>query len=388
MQPRQIMLVDDEPRLLSALKRRLSSTFEIVTFERGQAALDFLAGPHNVAIVVADMQMPGMNGVELLTQVYQLDPDIRRLMLTGNSDQETASAAINEAKVLRFIRKPCDALVLKDILLEALEEFEFKKADLAQITSSVAPAVTVNQVHRTFLSVMSDELRTPLSQIITISGILEKNGRSTDPKTLENYLSQIHTSGKSVLSHVDRVLRYTRLQSAEADKDGQEVFDIVAILLDAISESDIAAREKLATITFESRLETACIQGFPREVANAVSEVLINAVQYTDVGGHIGVVLKFNQDKIAVRVSNSSAQTKPTGRLKSEKIFKHSDAGLDGASSGLGLGLSLVTLIARRNDFIFDARESAEGSGVVTFVFDRAVTEVTEATVERLRLAS
>lgn len=371
MSPRQIILVDDEPRLLNALRRRLSSTFDIVTFERGQDALAYLSGTHNVAVIVADMQMPEMNGVELLTQVYQRDPDIRRIMLTGNSDQETASAAINDARVLRFIRKPCDALVLKGILREALEEFEFKKSDLTLLTSNAPPKATVSQAQQTFLSVMSDELRTPLSQIISISDLLVKNGQATDAKTLTAFLTHIHESGKSVLKHVDRVLRYTRLQYADVKAGERENLDIVDTVQNIIAASEKDAKERLASISFETRRRTAFIQGSPKELSIAINEVLTNAVQYTEVGGHIGVLLRSNNEKIALRISNANSQPNTSERFKSKNVFKHGSSGLDGSNSGLGLGLSLVKLIARRNNFLFDIRDNAHGATVVTFIFDR-----------------
>jgi signal transduction histidine kinase len=387
MPHKQIMLVDDEPRLLAALKRRLSSTFDIVTFERGQDALDYLSGPHNVAVIVADMQMPEMNGIELLTQVYAHDPDIRRIMLTGNSDQETATAAINDARVLRFIRKPCDALVLKDILLQALEEYEFNKANLSELVTAPVSDAALGQAHLTFLSVMSDELRTPLSQIITISGILSQNSTQTDPKTLENFLMQIHQSGESVLKHIDRVLRYTRLQTSNTDRDRvrTESFNIIAMIQDLVTTNEKSAKERLASISFEAPQETMMIQGFPREIASAFQEVIENAIKYTDVGGHVGIIFRFNDEKVVVRISNSSALEKHGRRLQSNQIFKHDNGGLDGSNSGIGLGLSLVRLIARRNEFLFDVQQGADGGGVVTFVFHRIKFN---ETTESLRLAS
>ena len=122
----RVLLVDDEPRLLSSLRRRLSSAFTILTAEGGREALELLAREEDVKVIVADMQMPKMNGIELLKIVKREHPSIRRIMLTGNSDQETAIAAINEGEVMRFLRKPCDANELAVILRQAIDEFEFE----------------------------------------------------------------------------------------------------------------------------------------------------------------------------------------------------------------------------------------------------------------------
>ena len=67
--------------------------------------------------VLADMRMPGMNGIQFLKEVSKQVPDTVRLMLTGNADQHTAMDAVNEGHVFRFLSKPCTCP-----LMEALSE--------------------------------------------------------------------------------------------------------------------------------------------------------------------------------------------------------------------------------------------------------------------------
>lgn len=381
MQPKQIMLVDDEPRLLAALRRRLSSSFDIVTFERGQAALDYLAKPHNVAVIVADMQMPEMNGVELLKAVHKCDPNIRRLMLTGNADQETAIAAINESKVYRFIRKPCDAMALKEILIEALAEHDFNNIDLTQIKSEDRQTTGLEHTQKTFLSIMSDELRTPLSQIITISKILSKKRKETDEETLDKFLNQISESGEMALEHIDRILSYTHLQSADLQEANKTEIDIVGLLREEISNVQDDAKRKLVKITMESLRKSAAIQAAPQEVKTAVKEILRNAVKYSEIGGYVGVLVRSEQDNIAVRISNSGATNGFLERRSENSAFKHAQTGFDGESSGVGLGLSLVNLVASRNDVVFNLQEKENGGAVATFVFKRRQSSASEQTL-------
>ena len=60
------------------------------------------------AVVISDMRMPGMDGIELLKRVKKASPDTVRIMLTGNADVETAIEAINEGSIFRFLIKPCN----------------------------------------------------------------------------------------------------------------------------------------------------------------------------------------------------------------------------------------------------------------------------------------
>jgi diguanylate cyclase (GGDEF)-like protein len=72
------------------------------------------------AVVVSDMRMPGMNGLELLSRLKASQPDTIRIMLTGNADQKTAVDAVNQGEVFRFLTKPCHSRGLASTLDEGL----------------------------------------------------------------------------------------------------------------------------------------------------------------------------------------------------------------------------------------------------------------------------
>lgn len=103
----RILCVDDDPNILQAYQRTLRKQFRLETMQGGEAALAAIAEHGPYAVVVADMRMPGMNGVELLARIKVQAPDTVRMMLTGNSDQQTALQAVNEGEIFRFLTKPC-----------------------------------------------------------------------------------------------------------------------------------------------------------------------------------------------------------------------------------------------------------------------------------------
>ena len=108
----RILLVDDEPNILSAYRRSLRQHYHISTAESGDDALLLIEKEDTFAVVVSDMQMPGMNGVELLKRVKKASPESVRMMLTGNADQETAIQAVNQGHIFRFLNKPCEPGIL------------------------------------------------------------------------------------------------------------------------------------------------------------------------------------------------------------------------------------------------------------------------------------
>ena len=124
-----VLFVDDEPNILSALRRLVRrEAYEALTANGGQEALELLES-QQVAVIVSDQRMPGMMGADFLARSRELAPDAVRMMLTGYSDIETATRAINEGEIYRFISKPWDDEDLKLILRDALNRFELENTN-------------------------------------------------------------------------------------------------------------------------------------------------------------------------------------------------------------------------------------------------------------------
>ena len=122
----RVLLVDDEPAVVAALRRQLRGRLVVDTATSGPEALELIAmgasQGSGYAVVVSDMQMPGMNGAVLLRRVRERSPRTVRVLLTGQADVHAAVEAINQGWVFRFLWKPCqpDALLgcLQDAVLQ------------------------------------------------------------------------------------------------------------------------------------------------------------------------------------------------------------------------------------------------------------------------------
>lgn len=115
-----ILCVDDEPSILSALRRLFRTHgFHVLAAESGQAGLEILEH-ESVDLVISDMRMPQMDGVVFLEHVRQRKPDILRLLLTGYADIGSIMGAINRGEIYRYIAKPWDdndiVLTVKDAM--------------------------------------------------------------------------------------------------------------------------------------------------------------------------------------------------------------------------------------------------------------------------------
>ena len=126
---KKILCVDDDPNILQGYKRALRKDFDISIAEGGEPGLALIAQEGPFAVIVSDMRMPGMDGVQFLSRVKETAPNSVRVMLTGNSDQQTAMSAVNEGSIFRFLNKPCPPETLAQTLTAGLEQYRLLTAE-------------------------------------------------------------------------------------------------------------------------------------------------------------------------------------------------------------------------------------------------------------------
>ena len=125
----RILLVDDDPNVLNAFRRQLRKDFNLHFAEGGASAIEMVRQNQPFAVVISDMQMPDVNGLDLLCFIRDHSPETVRVMLTGNADQKTATDAVNEGQIFRFVNKPCSSEQLKLVLTAGLEQYRLAKAE-------------------------------------------------------------------------------------------------------------------------------------------------------------------------------------------------------------------------------------------------------------------
>jgi DNA-binding NtrC family response regulator len=121
---RRILFVDDDPNILTALKRQLRRKFEIETCDDSTRALDLIESQGPFAVVISDLRMKGIDGLEFLKLATNRNPDGVCIILTGFADLDVAVQAVNNGQIFRFLTKPCPPEVLQQALTEALSHFD------------------------------------------------------------------------------------------------------------------------------------------------------------------------------------------------------------------------------------------------------------------------
>jgi two-component system probable response regulator PhcQ len=119
-----VLLVDDEPAIVAALRRTLRGRgYRILGATSPAAALE-LVGAEPVDLVISDIDMPGMSGLDLVSRIRREHPGVVRMLLTGRGTLDAALRAINDGEVHRFLTKPWDDDELREIVSQALARLE------------------------------------------------------------------------------------------------------------------------------------------------------------------------------------------------------------------------------------------------------------------------
>jgi len=139
----RILLVDDDPNLLDGYRRSLSREFLLETALGAQPALKLAAENGPYAVVVSDMRMPGMDGIQFLNKIKAQSPETTRVMLTGNADMDTAVLAINEGSIFRFLNKPCTKEIMAKTLTAALVQYRLVTAEKQLLEQTLSGSIQV-----------------------------------------------------------------------------------------------------------------------------------------------------------------------------------------------------------------------------------------------------
>ena len=130
-EPTRILCVDDEQNVLRSLTRLfLDDPYEILTAPSGAEGLLILNQCGTVPVVISDYRMPGMNGVEFLSEVRKRWPETVRIVLSGYADTGAIVSAINEGQIYRFVAKPWNEDELRVTVANALERYDLGRKNL------------------------------------------------------------------------------------------------------------------------------------------------------------------------------------------------------------------------------------------------------------------
>lgn len=370
VQDLSVLVIDDDPSVREALTDYLCDQGFRCSCERcgeaGVVALD----RRPCDLVITDLRMPGMGGLEVVRHVKDKHPDTEVIVVTGYATIEDGVEAMRRG-AYDFVLKPLKIDQFDAVLARCAEWIRHKRshAELEEVNRRL---LELSRMKSKFLAVTDHELRTPVTALDGMIHLLLRRYRDVPDGLRERLEQLVHVSGRLVeLVRGIHDLAQCQTQQFPLVRDWVDPEDLarrVAV------DFDIAGFSR--NLRFALRRETAegCrLHADVHRLRQALTELVQNAVKATPDGGHVEVVLSTatveGQSRFLAVVSDDGVGIPADEQAHVFEAFygvgderHHHTSKLDFGGSGLGIGLSLALEIARAHGGGIDI-ESEPGRG-------------------------
>ena len=346
MAENRILVVDDEQphmRLLSTALQR--NGYAAVGVANGHEALATL-GNGGFEIIITDLKMPGMNGIDLLKSARALDPDLVGIVMTGHGSIHSAVEAM-QAGAQDYILKPFDLKTLLQVVSRAYamrEMFLENKRLLQSIRKQAQELETANRELEAFAYSVSHDLKGPLQAISGFSRLLLEGYREALDPAAHQYLKFIQGETQRMSEITEDLLALARVTGAEI-RSGP--LDLSAIAAGIVAELARRHPERRCTVEIQPGLTA---RGDARLLTIALENLLGNAWKFTrpraDARIEFGGTLQDGRRSYFVRDNGAGFDMQHAGKLFNPFQRLHNNAEFEGT----GIGLSIVRRIIERHD--------------------------------------
>lgn len=401
---KHVLLVDDEEMILQVLKDFLAKMgYTCHVTSNAFDALQALS-MNNFDLVISDIKMDGMNGVELMKKTKRLYPHLDFIMMTGYVSEYSYSDIISSGAT-DFLVKPFNMTELK----AKIERMEREKGFLKQLKESnqrleeaieranrmAMEAEAANKAKSEFLANMSHELRTPLNAILGFTELILDKHFGDLNKLQEEYLNDALQSSKHLLSLINDILDLSKVEAGKMELDLSSV-NPAALLENSLVMVKEKAMKHSIRLTLNKGSLPETMLADERKLKQILYNLLSNAVKFTPDDGSVSMsartvdyvvrpglrlgdpeMLRIVMDTtkedefspaevrkfIEFSVSDTGIGIKEEDLERIFSPFEQADGSICRAYQGTGLGLSLTRNIVALHGGKIWAESKGEGHG-------------------------
>ncbi|HEX4916297.1 MAG TPA: HD domain-containing phosphohydrolase [Limnobacter sp.] len=223
--PDMVLLIDDDQEVLLALRKEIRKlNLTVITALQAREGVA-LAKQHKPGVVICDIRMPELSGVEVLEAIRQVSPDSARVMLTGFSDLESVIASINRGHVNRYLSKPLDAELLQLTISElvGMARVKLERAKSARELSNRATELEL--LNDTLEHCIQERIR-ELDQARLFLDVSRREKRAQYLSAVKVFSGLTELRSPQLSAHSKRVAELARLIALEMGCDSELVHEI------------------------------------------------------------------------------------------------------------------------------------------------------------------
>jgi signal transduction histidine kinase len=366
--PPRVLVVDDEETVTVTLQGILElDGYSVTASTSGEIALELMR-THPFDVVLTDLRMDGVDGLDLLRELHTISPDSVAIVLTGYGSIDSAVQALREG-AYDYLVKPCDILELRTTVARGLE-----RARLAsQLRQRLRDLEQANETNRAlnlelearverataelrqemlakdeFMSTVSHDLKSPLTFIKGMANLRRRRAVATpETRPLIDALDQIESCAGRMAQQLDELVDASRLQSGTPLELRRDKVDLIALAKKAVAEHQQTTDRHALHVS--TRLPKLVGEWDELRLGRVLDNLLDNAVKYSPRGGSVKVSIGTTDDGAAVLSVSDRGEGIPESDLP--HIFERFRRGqnVEGRIPGTGIGLAGVQRIVEQH---------------------------------------
>ena len=366
--PPRVLVVDDEETVTVTLQGILElDGYSVTASTSGEIALELMR-THPFEVVLTDLRMDGVDGLDLLRELHTISPDSVAIVLTGYGSLDSAVQALREG-AYDYLVKPCDILEMRTTVARGLE-----RARLAsQLRARVRDLEQANETNRAlnlelearverataelrremlakdeFMSTVSHDLKSPLTFIKGMANLRRRRAAATpETRPLIDALEQIEGCAGRMAQQLDELVDTGRLQSGTPLELRRDKVDLIALARKAVAEHQHTTDRHALHVS--TRLPKLVGEWDELRLGRVLDNLLDNAVKYSPRGGSVKVSIGTTDDGAAVLSVSDRGEGIPESDLP--HIFERFRRGqnVEGRIPGTGIGLAGVQRIVEQH---------------------------------------
>jgi signal transduction histidine kinase len=362
-----VLVVDDYPHNRTALEALLTPIAAVTTVDSGERALAEI-GRRDFAVVVLDVHMPRMSGVEVARRIRAGSHNVQvPIIFLTAMDSDSAQVLEGYAVgAVDYLRRPFEPVILQSKvavfveLHQRREQAKHEAAERARLEAERAAAERASRQKDRFLAALSHELRTPLTSILLWSDMLLNKPLSGEMS--RRGIETIDLCARHEVRLVDNVLEMSRLVTGVTTLDRTEV-DFGELVGEAVAEIAGLAGERGVNVGCDAQRNTWSGVGDRGRLRHVFYNLLENAVKFTPSGGRADVTLEASDAGLAIRISDTGLGFPADKASTLFERFEQGDATATRLRGGLGMGLALARALAELHGGAITATSDGIGHG-------------------------
>ncbi len=378
-----VLIVDDLEANVRLLERMLRGVgYVSISSTMNPFEVCELHLKHRYDLILLDLQMPGMDGFQVMEGLKEIEPDgyIPVIVITAQADYKLRAL---EAGAKDFVSKPFDVLEMKTRIHNMLEvrllyrdrsrqdQVLLKRNSELERARSVAE--TANLAKSDFLSTVSHELRTPLTSILGALALVAGGAVGELPEAAKPLIDIAHKNSKRLILLINDLLDMEKIEAGKMEFNASPV-KLMPLLRQALDGNRAYAEQYEVSYELESEMPEVIVRVDGNRLMQVFANLLSNAAKYSPAGGKVLIAVERIDGRICVAVKDCGSGIADEFKSRIFQKFAQADSSSTRRKGGTGLGLSIARAIVER----MDGRIWFESNPEVQTVFHVALPEWVE----------